>query len=247
MDVSTYAVEASVEAEHWWFTGRRALFSRLIASFALARDANVLDIGTSTGTNLRMLRELGFSHVSGLDPSDEAIRWCSEKGLGVVTKGDVCNVPFPDASFDLVLATDVIEHVDDDARALAEIYRVLKPGAPLLLTVPAFQSLWGLQDEVSQHKRRYRAGEVRQRMTHAGFDLRRAFYFNFFLFLPIMLARTAIRMTGTRLKSENELNSPLVNAVLKSVFRADVALAPHLHVPFGVSYLAVGMRAAQLR
>ena len=60
--------------------------------------------------------------------SDDAIRWCAEKGLGDVAKGDVCDLPFGDAEFDLVLATDIIEHVDDDLRAVGEIRRVLAPG-----------------------------------------------------------------------------------------------------------------------
>src|SRR5450759_4798081 len=99
MDSSTYAVEAEVEAAHWWFVARRRLFADLIADQQVAFDARVLDIGTSTGTNLRMLQELGFSNRLGLDLSDDAIRWCAEKGLGKVEKGDICNLPFKDCEF----------------------------------------------------------------------------------------------------------------------------------------------------
>ena len=84
MDYSTYEVEAQVEATHWWFVGRRKLFSQIIKTFDLPNDASVLDIGTSTGTNLRMLRELGYHNVRGLDLHDEAIRWCADKGLELV-------------------------------------------------------------------------------------------------------------------------------------------------------------------
>jgi ubiquinone/menaquinone biosynthesis C-methylase UbiE len=91
-----------------------------------------------------MLSDLGFKHVTGVDMSDDAIRFCAEKGLGHVEK-----LPFDNVSFDVVLATDIIEHVDDDNRALAEIARVLRPGGKVLITVPAFQALWGLQDEVA--------------------------------------------------------------------------------------------------
>jgi ubiquinone/menaquinone biosynthesis C-methylase UbiE len=146
MEAETYTAEAAAEPTHWWFVGRRRLFGRELVRQAVAIDARVLDIGTSTGANLRMLRDLGFHQVTGLDKSDDAIRFCDEKGLGHVEKGDVCALPFPDSNFDLVLATDIIEHVDDDDRALMEIARVLKPGGRLLVTAPAFQSLWGLQD-----------------------------------------------------------------------------------------------------
>jgi hypothetical protein len=83
MDVATYAPEAAVESDHWWFVGRRCLFSDIIGRLGLPR----------------------------------AVRFCSEKGLGEVELGDVCALPFPDGRFDLVLATDVIEHVDDDCFA----------------------------------------------------------------------------------------------------------------------------------
>src|SRR5688572_24003653 len=160
MDTTVYSVEAEVEATHWWFVARRRLLARLIARAAVPGTAGVLDIGTGTGTNLRLLRELGFSRRRGLDSSDEAIRWCAEKGLGEVTKGDVRRLPFGDGEFQLVLATDVIEHVDDDTLAISEIRRVLAPGGTAILTVPAFRSLWGVQDEVAQHKRRYRKNEL---------------------------------------------------------------------------------------
>jgi SAM-dependent methyltransferase len=243
MDSATYAIEAEVEATHWWFTERRWLFARLIGRFGLARDARILDIGTSTGTNLRMLRELGYTHAEGLDASEEAVRWCAEKGYGKVTMGDVCALPFADETFDCVLATDIIEHVDDDAAALREIRRVLKPGGRVLITVPAFMALWGLQDEVGQHKRRYRARQLRSRVEAAGLHTQAKFYFNYLLFLPILCVRSIVRaLKIRRLQNENQLNSPLLNRLLRAVFRVDVWSARVLHPPFGVSFLLIASR-----
>ncbi len=245
MEDAVYAVEAEVEATHWWFTERRRLFARLINRMALPTDANILDIGTSTGTNLRMLLGLGFSRCEGLDRSEEAVRWCAEKGYGKVTLGDVCKLPFPDQSFDLVLATDIIEHVDDDVAALREIRRVLKPTGRTLITVPAFKMLWGLQDEVALHKRRYRARELLARMTAAGLHAVKRFYFNYVLFLPILCARTLIRLAGLKMQSENQLNSRFLNRILQLIFRIDIWTAPHLHPPFGVSYLVLADRGPE--
>ena len=239
MEQSTYAVEAEVEATHWWFTERRRLFGRIIGEFDLTADARILDIGTSTGTNLRMLRDLGFVRYEGLDFSEDAVRWCSEKGYGKVTQGDVCRLPFPDATFDVVLATDIVEHVDDDLGALTEIRRVLKPSGRVLITVPAFKLLWGLQDEVAHHKRRYRAKQLLLLAANAGLVVQKKFYFNYILFLPILFARLMIRLLGIRLNSENQMNSPLINRILKRVFRFDVWSAPFVRPPFGVSYLIV--------
>jgi ubiquinone/menaquinone biosynthesis C-methylase UbiE len=127
LDNATFAAEAAFEAHHWWFVGRRVLFSQIIERLGLSRNAAVLDVGTSTGTNLRMLRAMGFVDVTGLDQSEEAIRFCAEKGLGRVQRGDVCSLPFSDNSFDLVLATDVLEHVSADTVATAEVRRVVRP------------------------------------------------------------------------------------------------------------------------
>ena len=95
MDTAAYAVEAEVEETHWWFLGRRRLLGREIAGLGLSKDAAILDVGTSTGSNLRMLTQLGYRRVVGLDLSDEAIRFCAEKGLGAVRHGDICDMRYP--------------------------------------------------------------------------------------------------------------------------------------------------------
>jgi ubiquinone/menaquinone biosynthesis C-methylase UbiE len=240
-----YEVEAQVEQHHWWFTGRRKLFARIIQQLGIPTAAPTLDVGTSVGTNLRMLRDSGFSDVVGLDFSDEAARWCAEKGLGTVRKGDITAMPFEDESFSLVLATDIIEHVDDDRRALSEIRRVLKPGGHVLITVPAFPSLWGLHDEVSQHKRRYRAPTLLDLIRDAGLELERHYHFNYLLFAPIWATRQLMkRWKPATFKSENEVNTPTINRILSVVFDLDIATAPGLRPPFGVSILAVARRPA---
>ena len=242
MDKAAYGVESSIEADHWWFVGRRRLLAKEIAVLGVGSDARVLDVGTSSGTNLRLLRDIGFRNVTGLDSSEEAIRFCAEKGLGTVRQGDVCAMPFADASFDLILATDIIEHVEDDATALAEIARVLVPGGSLLLTVPTFPSIWGLQDRVSQHHRRYRLKPLLEAIVAAGIEPACGYYFNYVLFVPIFVARRAIDLFGIDLQSENEVNSPMINRILSAVFSFDIATAPILRPPFGVSALVIAKR-----
>jgi SAM-dependent methyltransferase len=242
MDSAAYATEAAIEADHWWFVGRRLLFSDLIKGLDLPLDAETLDVGTSTGTNLRLLRDLGFARITGVDQSPDAIRFCAEKGLGAVQLGDIAALQLPDRRFDLVLATDVIEHVHDDLAALQELRRVLKPGGYLLLTVPAFHLLWGLQDDVSHHKRRYRLHNLLKMLAVADLFPRRYFYFNYLLFLPILAARRLMRGLRIRAASEGEINTGWLNHVLTTVFRLDVKTAPRLRPPFGVSALVIATR-----
>jgi SAM-dependent methyltransferase len=242
MDSDTYSVEAGIEATHWWFTGRRSLFTRELTVAGVPCSAATLDIGTSTGANLRLLRQLGFTRVEGLETSEAAIQFCCQKGLGPVRLGDVCAMPFADARFDLVLATDIIEHVRDDERALCEIARVLRPDGRLLLTVPAFPSLWGLQDRVAHHRRRYRRGPVIRRIRAAGLRPERIYHFNYLLFGPIWLARRVIDLLQINLASEAQVNSPLLNRLLQGIFALDIATAPRLRPPFGVSILVMAVK-----
>lgn len=100
MDAETFAIEAAIEQDHWWFRGRRRLLAAEIARIGLSPGAEILDVGTSTGTNLRLLGELGHQRVSALDSSQIAIDYVAAKGLGRVTLGDICALPWPDDSFD---------------------------------------------------------------------------------------------------------------------------------------------------
>lgn len=242
MDQAAFAAEARIEATHWWFVERRRLFASLLGKCRIPVQARVADIGTGTGANLRLLRDLGFKNVIGIDPSADAARWCAEKGLGEVRMGNVKSLGLPNESLDLVVATDVIEHVDEDQTAVAEIYRVLRPGGIVLFTVPAFPSLWGLQDVVSHHYRRYRMRPFLKLLGEANFLVITRFHFNYVLFLPIFLARQVLRIFKIELNSENEVNNPFLNSLLGLIFRFDVTTAPYLHPPFGVSILALAQR-----
>jgi SAM-dependent methyltransferase len=242
VDELTYQIEAEIEANHWWFVTRRKLLSRIIRELGVAPDAPILDLGTSTGTNLRMLKDLDCRNAIGLDKSPAAIRFCAEKGLGRVEQGDVCDLPFADEHFACVLATDIVEHVDDDVRALSEICRVLAPGGTAVITVPAFESLWGVQDDVSHHKRRYRKRQLEARLRAAGLEGVEVFYFNYLLFFPIWLARQVIHYLRLQVRNENLVNTSLINRVLTAIFTLDVYTARWVRAPFGVSILAIARR-----
>lgn len=243
MDSSAFAIEADVEEHHWWFVGRRRLFAEIIDALATPLDAAILDIGTSTGSNLRLLQELGYSKVWGIDRSQEAVAFCRTRALGSIEVGDACALPFANDHFDLVLATDVIEHVDDDLCALREVHRVLKPGGFAIITVPTFSALWGLQDEVGHHKRRYRLAELVGKVLKADLLPVRQHYFNYLLFVPILVARRLIRLLRLHVENENRLTNRVMNRILMTIFAFDIRTAPKLKPPFGVSCLVVVRRS----
>jgi SAM-dependent methyltransferase len=239
LDKKVYEVEARIESTHWWYAVRRRLFSRFIRQISAQNRGTALDVGCGTGANLRILHSAGFKEIQGLDWSQDAVNYCVAKNLGPVKQGDICNLPFADNSIDLILVTDVIEHIDDDHKAMSEISRVLKPGGRVIISVPAFPILWGFQDIVAHHKRRYRMKSLTNLVVGSGLSIRKKFHCNFILFFPILLARQFFRIFPAKVNSEDDINNRFFNAVFSAIFEFDVRIAPFLHPPFGVSIVMV--------
>ncbi|MGO9882380.1 MAG: class I SAM-dependent methyltransferase [Solirubrobacteraceae bacterium] len=149
MEQQAYREQFELEDEHWWFRGRRAVIWALLARAGVRGPLRVLDAGCGTGRNLLEFGVLGS--IQGAEISSDAIKFCAARGIHDVTQAPIERMPFEDGSFDLILATDVIEHLADDRVALTELHRVAAPGARLLVTVPAYRWLWGPHDEIYHH------------------------------------------------------------------------------------------------
>ena len=171
--------------------------------------------------------------------TDDALAFCRERGLEKVKLGAAEELPYEDGTFDLVTALDVVEHLDNDLAGLREMRRVLRPGGRVLLFVPTFMFLWGLQDDVSNHRRRYRLPELRRVLEQAGFEIERTTYANITFFLPILLARKLMRATGIKAESENNINVPALNGLLGGMLGAESVVLKYMNIPFGVSGLCV--------
>ena len=235
----TYPILYKIEESHWWHRGRR----RIIESFLerIFQDfkgrPQILDVGCGTGGNLVMLSK--FGDAAGVDISPDALEFCKQRGLTNVRLGAVEKLPYDDASFDLVTALDVVEHIDDDVAGLREMRRVLKPSGRILLFVPTFMFLWGLQDDVSHHRRRYTLPQLRRVVEQAGFEVERATYANIVFFTPILLIRKLMRLTGMKASSENNINVPAFNDLFSRLLGVEGTVLRHINLPFGVSGLCV--------
>jgi SAM-dependent methyltransferase len=224
-----------LEDGHWWFRGRRAVLWSLLRRAGLPDSPRILDAGCGTGRNLAEFGRLGSAH--GVDPSPQAIAFCRSRGLADVAEGSIESLPFPDASFDLLLATDVLEHVPHDDAALAELRRVAAPGARLLVTVPAYQWLWSQHDESHHHLRRYTAGRLRTQVVPAGWRPAVESYFNTALLPPIAVVRTLARRRSPRNgRTDYQLTGGALNRALELPLRGEAALiARGARLPAGVS------------
>ncbi|MEP7273393.1 MAG: methyltransferase domain-containing protein [Acidobacteriota bacterium] len=239
-----YQVMFDVEDDHWWFVGRRAIVFAQIED-ALEEPARrdgreILDIGCGTGATLARLEQ--FGDVQGIDVSPMALGYCRKRGQQRVLCASATDLPFASGTFDLVTALDVIEHLDDDHRGVAEIARVLKPGAPAIIFVPAFKSLWGPNDDQSGHKRRYRLRELQRVVEEAGLRIERLSYANVVMFLPIWLGRRLLTLFGRTGQTENEINHPMINRMLTRAFAAEAGPLRRHSFPFGVSLICTARK-----
>lgn len=235
----TYPLLFEVEEKHWWHIGRRriiASFVREICAQISDRRSRILDVGCGTGANLKMLSE--FGDAEGVDISPDALEFCQKRGLDVKL-GAAESLPYESGTFDLVTALDVVEHLDDDVAGLREMRRVLRPGGRALLFVPTFMWLWGVQDDVSHHRRRYRLSELRQAVTAAGFEVERTTYANITFLLPTFFGRQFMRLTGIKPDSENRINIAALNPLFARVLGAEATFLRHMNFPIGVSGLCV--------
>jgi len=243
MQHHTYSIMYEVEGKHWWFFGRRRIIEGFIESICREigkRKPRILDVGCGTGANLQMLSQFGVAE--GVDISSEALEFCRARGLSKVKQGAAETLPYEDASFDLVTGLDVVEHLDDDVIGLAEMRRVLRPRGRALLFVPAFMFLWGLQDDISHHRRRYDLHELKQKLIEAGFSIERATYANLTFFLPILIGRVLMRLTRIRPSSENNITIGALNGLLGRILGAEGWWLQRMNFPFGVSIVCVARR-----
>jgi SAM-dependent methyltransferase len=216
---------AALEDAHWWYRERRHLLSQSIREL---RPGTAMDIGAAGGGNTRVLRDAGWSVVA-LEYGIEGAQVAAERGLPVL-RGDATALPVADASLDLVVAFDVLEHILDDDSAVAEVKRALRPGGTFLVAVPADPRLWSEHDVAVVHVRRYTRATLTSVLRRGGFEIGSMASWNVLLRPVVALRRRS--SSGSDLE---ELN-PVVNLGLRAIVTAERYL-PVRSLP-GVTLLA---------
>lgn len=230
----------AVDEHHWWYRGRRRIIRAQLDRLPLPPGAQILDAGCGSGRTLEELVDYGEVH--GVELNSEAAELARGRGHGEVLVGRLEELPFADATFDLITCLDVIEHTPDDLATLTELRRVTRPGGWLLLTVPAYQALWSLHDEANHHFRRYSRAMVRDAAHGSGWTVARMSSFNSLLLAPAAAVRIAQRRLGAHDGYTNDLD--LGPAWLNDVLERPLALEAGWlgrgrTLPFGLSLMAV--------
>jgi SAM-dependent methyltransferase len=230
-----------VDEHHWWYRGRRAVLAGELERLGLPRGSSALDAGCGSGRTLLDLAAR-YDSVCGVELDEEAAAYARSRGSFDVRVTRIEELPFPHDAFDLVTCLDVIEHTPDDIAALRELRRVSRPGAHLLLTVPAYQALWSRHDVANHHFRRYSRRSLRSALTASGWELSRLTSFNSLLLAPAAVLRLAQRnrsATG-EYTSDLHLGSRGLNRALELPMRLEARfLSAGRTLPAGLSLLAV--------
>ncbi len=248
METAEYEKMYNLEDTYWWFQGRMKIILNCLEAHGLPQPGSrILDVGCGTGLMLKRLER--FDPV-GLDYSPLAMRFCRRRGAQRLVCADVTRLPFEDGAFDLILALDLLEHVERDDRLVEEFHRALRPGGHAIITVPAHQWLWSEHDEALHHYRRYSAAQLRGLFETRGFSFPKFTYAITFTFLPIVAFRWLQRMwkrggaTNSRPKTHLIRLPQAANAALIRALEIEAWWLRRHNLPQGVSLLALARKEA---
>ncbi|OYU95456.1 MAG: hypothetical protein CFE21_09950 [Bacteroidetes bacterium B1(2017)] len=249
MDKNYYHEYFELERTHWWFLARtKILETQIVQLLKDTPNASILNIGAATGASSEMLSK--FGKVTSIEYEAECIAFVKDKISFTIEEGTILDLNYPENSFDLVCAFDVVEHVAEDELALKEMHRVCKINGHVILTVPTFMSLWSKHDEVNHHVKRYQLNELKA-LVQPTLEPVFLSYFNTWLFLPIYLVRQFSNALPNMVKRSGSgsdfglVKSQFINTFFYKLFVSENwFLRKRISLPIGVSALAIWKKKA---
>jgi SAM-dependent methyltransferase len=242
MDEKLYDEMYRVEQDHWWFRARREIVWSLVRRYVgvpAERRLKICELGCGTGGNLAVVAER--HDVVGVECSPQALEYARRRLGNRVIRGRLPDdVDLPPESFDVVLLTDVLEHIEDDVASAATALKLLRPGGVLVATVPAYEWLYSPRDSHHQHFRRYTKRRFRSLWAAPYRRILLLSHYNSLLFPVAAVARLMSRF-GPRRSQLADLSVPALglNNLLARLMRSEKNLLARVPVPFGLSLVAV--------
>ena len=241
MEEIEYEVMSRVEQTHPWFVNRRRLIRGLVHRFAAhLAQPRVLDAGSGTGVNLTEYASLG--NAVGVELDHQAAAMSVQRGCPRVALGNLCRLPFPDASFDLIISTDVIEHIEDDVAALGEMRRLLSPAGRVFITTPAYSWAYSSHDRFLHHVRRYDRDRLHAAFDKPGLKLLHPSRYNVILAGPLVIARWLGDRLSRGQPTGSDVGRPVprfVAPALNAIWRVEAFLATRINLRVGLTHVAV--------
>jgi len=226
---------------HWWFEGKKYILDQFLRR-NISKKCKILDYGCGVGINLDMLSKYG--DVYYYDNNKLAINYIRKKNKNkkkfflikkILDKRNK-------KKFDLIIASDVIEHIKNDKRAIFHIYNLLKKNGLLLITVPAYQFLFSSKDKTLKHYRRYNKKNLSLILNNY-FNKINLTYYNFILFLPISILILFFKFFNINFV-DNVEKKPyyLINKIAYYLFILENFIIKKISLPFGLSLLFLGKK-----
>ncbi len=241
-DPSFYAQLAPLEDRNFWFQARNHLIVHVLGRCCRRLDS-WLEIGCGTGQVLRAIgAAFPATRLCGSELFVDGLRYARQRVPNArLMQMDATRIPFS-GEFDAIGAFDVVEHIRDDRRVLAEMHRALKPGGVAILTVPQHPWLWSHQDELAHHQRRYRRHELEGKLQDAGFTI--AYTSSFVaLLLPLLAVSRLVGRRHDAVALREMRIGGTVNALLAGVLRLEFQmLRAGLRFPAGGSRLVAAVK-----
>lgn len=231
------------EADYWWSKARRNLVNRFMAKFASPPDSMmVLDVGCGGGELLSSLE--GYGKLFGLEPSVPGATQSQTRTRAKVIRGKAEELPFKEGIFDILTSLDVIEHLDDDSRALKNFHRVLNNQGIVILTVPAFKFLWSPRDILLEHKRRYTGAGLKLLLEKCGFKIIRCSYINSFYFPGLLLYSLSKKLSRCTSKPRTDilLLPRWIDKLFSFILKVEENILLHTNIPIGTSILCIAKK-----
>lgn len=232
-----------LENNNWWFRARRDIIFRLINKYD--KNCKILDIGCASGETIVFLKKNGFSNIYGIDKSINAIKTCKRKGIKNLFLMDATNIKL-NHKFDLIIASDVLEHIKNNNDALISWHNIIKKDGKLILFVPAFSFLWSKRDKINQHYLRYSKEKLFNDLENNGFEVKRISYWNFISLFPLILMIflckliTLINKKEYKIKYEvNKINNDLLYNIMRF---ENYIVSKGINIPIGVSIFAISIK-----
>lgn len=234
MEIRVFGETAEIERCNWWYRARKDLYCILIGTHCSSANRS-LDIGCGVGTNCNVLPGRKY----GLDIDENALTHCKGKGYDFLGKGDIYKIDFTDGYFNFILCSEVLEHVDNDCHAVAELGRVLAPDGRAIITVPAFRFLWYDNDIAGHHFRRYVKKQLAQLLASNKLIVEKMFYWNFSFFLPALLTVFFSKLFCKKYRERRLNMGPSFMNKLFWVLWLENRLMKYINFPFGTSIIAL--------
>ena len=242
MDTTLYDELHRVEQTHWWFRARRQIVWSMVERYVggeAGRRLRVCELGCGTGGNLAAVAEK--HDVVGLECSPQALAYARQSLGDRARSGRLPDeIDLPPASFDVVLLTDVLEHIEDDAASARTALTLLRPGGIVVATVPAYQWLYSPRDAHHHHFRRYGRRQFGALWKSEASETLLLSHYNTLLFAPAAAVRMASKLLANRTKpGDLALPPSYMNEMLARVMRSEANLLGRVPLPFGLSLIAV--------